>query len=190
VWSTGLNLTAEDHRLQRMAGVERAGLTGSADAGRGFLASTRKWHAAAVEAQAYEDRLLCTLLEQGDPKARVTYVPSSPVAPEIVEYYLSLSARRMQLSTSRLTLIALGDRPPAQRKATGRADLIDRSRRRREHRRDTPDRRGAAPHSTPAVVRPPAPVDPIPNASSESSRQKRSRSTLPPDKITPTQGRP
>ena len=51
---------------------------------------SNEWHEPPAEAQAYEERLLCLLLMLRDPGLRLVYVTSSPVAPAIVGYYLSL----------------------------------------------------------------------------------------------------
>lgn len=58
----------------------------------------------------------------------MTYVTSSPIAPTIVDYYLSLLTRRMRrLARSRLTLIALADRTtrPLSQKLLERACVLD-----------------------------------------------------------------
>ena len=63
--------------------------------------------------QAYEERLLCSLLELGDPRVFMTYVTAAPVAAPIVDYYLSLLPRQLRDDARRrLTLVALGDRTP------------------------------------------------------------------------------
>ena len=67
----------------------------------------------AAVAEAFEERLLCSLLELADPRVSMTYVTSVPVAEPIVAYYLSLLPRRARDDArSRLTLVALGDRTP------------------------------------------------------------------------------
>ncbi len=69
-----------------------------------------KWHEPAAETQAYEERLLCTLLKLRDPSLRMTYVTSSPIAPAIIDYYLSLLPRRARQSARRrLSLVAVGE---------------------------------------------------------------------------------
>jgi PGM1 C-terminal domain len=91
-----------------------------------------KWHEPAAETQAYEERLLCTLLELRDPKLRMTYVTSSPIAPTIIDYYLSLLPRRVRRSArSRLTLVALGERTalPLSQKLLERPEVLERIRR-------------------------------------------------------------
>ena len=52
--------------------------------------SIERWHEPPAETQAYEERLLCLLLMLRDPGLSLVYVTSSPVAPAIAEYYLSL----------------------------------------------------------------------------------------------------
>jgi PGM1 C-terminal domain len=91
-----------------------------------------KWHEPAAETQAYEERLLCTLLELRDPALRMTYVTSSPIAPAIVDYYLSLLPRRIRRDArSRLTLVAVGERTarPLSQKLLDRPLALERIRR-------------------------------------------------------------
>ena len=72
--------------------------------------TTDRWHQPPAEVQAYEERLLCWLLELRDPDLQVTYVTSSPIAPTIIDYYLSLLPRDARRhARRRLTLVALGD---------------------------------------------------------------------------------
>ena len=52
--------------------------------------SIERWHEPPAETQAYEERLLCLLPMLRDPGLSIVYVTSSPIAPAIVEYYLSL----------------------------------------------------------------------------------------------------
>jgi len=90
-----------------------------------------KWHEPAAETQAYEERLLCSLLELRDPCLRMTYVTSSPIAPSIIDYYLSLLPRRMRREArSRLTLVAVGERTarPLSEKLLDRPRLLARIR--------------------------------------------------------------
>ena len=69
-----------------------------------------KWHEPAAETQAYEERLLCLLLGLSDPDLHVTYVTSSPIAPAIVDHYLSLLRRRdPRAARARLTLLSAND---------------------------------------------------------------------------------
>src|SRR3954463_11579789 len=72
-----------------------------------------KFHEPAAEAQAYEERLLCLLLMLRDPGVRIVYVTSSPVAPAIVDYYLSLLDREIRDDArARLTLLSADDPSP------------------------------------------------------------------------------
>ena len=90
-----------------------------------------KWHEPAAETQAYEERLLCSLLELRDPGLRMTYVTSSPIAPPITDYYLSMLPRRIRRQArSRLTLVALGDRTarPLSQKLLDRPRVLERIR--------------------------------------------------------------
>jgi hypothetical protein len=69
------------------------------------------WQASAAATQAFEERLLCTLLELQDPTVRIAYVTSNPINPSIVDYYLSLLPRGIRNDArARLTLIGLGER--------------------------------------------------------------------------------
>ena len=52
-----------------------------------------RWHEPAAEARAYEERMLSALFELRDPSLRITYVTSAPIAPAIIDYYLSLLPR-------------------------------------------------------------------------------------------------
>lgn len=91
-----------------------------------------KWHEPAAETQAYEERLLCSLLGLRDPSLRMTYVTSSPIAPSIIDYYLSLLPRRVRRNArSRLTLVALGERTtrPLSEKLLERPRVLERIRR-------------------------------------------------------------
>jgi PGM1 C-terminal domain len=91
-----------------------------------------KWQEPRAETQAYEERLLCTLFELRDPAVSVTYVTSAPVAPAIVDYYLSLLPRRIRAhARSRLSLIAVGDsaRRPLSEKLLARPKVLERIRR-------------------------------------------------------------
>lgn len=91
-----------------------------------------KWHEPPAETRAYEERLLCTLLALRDPRVRVVYVTSSPVAPAIAGYYLRLLPRSLQRGArARLTLLDAGDasaRPLAE-KLLERPALVARIRR-------------------------------------------------------------
>jgi hypothetical protein len=91
-----------------------------------------RWHEPPAEAQAYEERMLSGLFELRDPRVRIIYVSSLPIAPAIIDYYLSLLPRRRRRhARRRLSLIALGDaspRPLAQ-KLLERPDVLERMRR-------------------------------------------------------------
>ena len=94
--------------------------------------STDHWHEAPAETQAYEERLLCSLLQLRDPALRMVYVTSGPIAPAIVDYYLSLLPSRVRRSArSRLTLFATGERSarPLSEKLLERPRLLERIRR-------------------------------------------------------------
>jgi PGM1 C-terminal domain len=121
-------------RLQRrMTAVERASRTGQR---RSLVVvpsrTIGKWREPAAESQAYEERLLCSLLSLRDPEVRMTYATSSPVAEGIVGYYLSLLPPRIRRSArSRLTLVALGQRGGGSlsHKLMRRPDVLERIRR-------------------------------------------------------------
>lgn len=61
----------------------------------------------------YEERLLFSLIRLRDPRARVIYVTSQPLHPEIIDYYVGLLRGMPQrVARSRLLLIALNDSSP------------------------------------------------------------------------------
>ncbi len=61
----------------------------------------------------YEERLLFTLIRLRDPRARVIYVTSQPIHPEIIEYYLDLlRGVSTRDARSRLHLLPLYDASP------------------------------------------------------------------------------
>ncbi len=63
--------------------------------------------------QAYEERLLVLLLLLRQPRLRIIYVTSMPIAPKIVEYYLALLTEVMPShARARLSLISVGDASP------------------------------------------------------------------------------
>ena len=111
-----------------------------------------KWHEPAAETQAYEERLLCLLLGLSDPDLHVTYVTSSPIAPEIVEHYLSLLApARRRGARARLTLLSAHDatsRPLSEK-------LLERPLLLRQIRRAIPDPRSCqlVPYTTTTLER-------------------------------------
>ena len=86
----------------------------------------------AATSQAYEERLLCTLLELRDPNIRMVYVTSSAVATSTIDYYLSLLPRSVRRDArSRLTLSALGEGSarPLSEKLLDRPRVLQRLRR-------------------------------------------------------------
>ena len=94
--------------------------------------STDHWDEVPAETQAYEERLLCSLLQLRDPALRMVYVTSGPIAPAIIDYYLSLLPSRVRRSArSRLTLVATGERSarPLSEKLLDRPRLLERIRR-------------------------------------------------------------
>jgi hypothetical protein len=63
--------------------------------------------------QAYEERFLFLLVLLRQPRLRMVYVTSMPIAPEIVEYYLALLTGVIPShARARLSLIALNDASP------------------------------------------------------------------------------
>lgn len=62
---------------------------------------------------AYEERLLFTLIRLRDPRARVVYLTSQPIHPEIIDYYLDLlRGVSTRDARQRLTLLPLYDSSP------------------------------------------------------------------------------
>ena len=60
--------------------------------------------------QAYEERFLFLLLLLREPRLRMVYVTSTPIAPTIVEYYLALLPGVIPShARARLTLVSIGD---------------------------------------------------------------------------------
>jgi PGM1 C-terminal domain len=91
-----------------------------------------KWHETPAETQAYEERLLCLLLLLRQPGLHVVYVTSMPVAPAIVDYYLSLLEDvAADDARARLTLLSANDasRRPLSEKLLDRPLLLHRIRR-------------------------------------------------------------
>jgi PGM1 C-terminal domain len=63
--------------------------------------------------QAYEERFLVLLLLLRQPRLRMIYVTSMPIAPKIVEYYLALLTEVIPShARARLSLISVGDASP------------------------------------------------------------------------------
>jgi PGM1 C-terminal domain len=90
-----------------------------------------RWDEPPAEAQAYEERMLSSLFELGDPSLRMIYVTSSPVEPAIVDYHLSLLPRGLgRRGRRRLSLIGLSDRSsrPLSEKLLERPGVLDRIR--------------------------------------------------------------
>ena len=90
--------------------------------------------------QAYEERFLFLLLLLREPRLRMIYVTSTPIAPAIVEYYLALLPGVIPShARARLTLVSVGDgtaRPLSQK-------LLERPRLLRRIAALIPDRRSA-----------------------------------------------
>ena len=69
-----------------------------------------KFHEPPAETQAYEERLLCLLLELRERSVRMVYVTSMPVAQDIVDYYLGLlPADIRDDARDRLTMLSAED---------------------------------------------------------------------------------
>jgi hypothetical protein len=63
--------------------------------------------------QAYEERFLVLLLLLRQPRRRIIYVTSMPIAPTIVEYYLALLTEVIPShARARMSLISVGDASP------------------------------------------------------------------------------
>jgi len=63
--------------------------------------------------QAYEERFLALLLLLRQPRLRIIYVTSMPIAPKIVEYYLAMLREVIPShARARLSLISVGDASP------------------------------------------------------------------------------
>jgi hypothetical protein len=79
----------------------------------------------------YEERLLFTLIRLRDPRARVVYVTSQPIHPEIIEYYLDLlRGVSTRDARDRLELLPLydGSATPLTRKILDRPRVVARLR--------------------------------------------------------------
>jgi hypothetical protein len=64
--------------------------------------------------QAYEERFLFLLLLLREPRLRMIYVTSMPIAPAIIEYYLALLPGVIPShALSRLSLVSVGDSSPS-----------------------------------------------------------------------------
>ena len=63
--------------------------------------------------QAYEERFLVLLLLLREPRLRMVYVTSTPIAPAIIEYYLALLPGVIPShAQARLTFVSVGDSSP------------------------------------------------------------------------------
>ena len=111
-------------RAQRFAELQQrlAGAVAAADADREQSAivvvpSRRvdKWHESPAETRAYEERLLCMTLLLRRPNLHLVYVTSEPVAPALVEHWLSLVPSGAR---ARLTLLSAND--PSARPLAGK----------------------------------------------------------------------
>jgi len=72
-----------------------------------------KWDERAAESQAYEERLLFLLLLLRQPRLRVIYVTSLPIAASIIDYYLGMLAGVIPAhARARLSLVATHDGSP------------------------------------------------------------------------------
>lgn len=59
--------------------------------------------------QAYEERFLFLLLLLQEPRLRMVYVTSTPIAPSIIEYYLALLPAVIPSARAWLSLVAVQD---------------------------------------------------------------------------------
>lgn len=90
-----------------------------------------KWDERAAKSQAYEERLLFLLLLLRQPRLRVIYVTSLPIAPSIIDYYLGMLAGVIpDHARARLSLVAThdGSARPLSAKLIERPRLIERIR--------------------------------------------------------------
>ena len=75
--------------------------------------STAPWRRAGRITQAMEERFLFLLMLLRQPRLRMVYVTSLPIAPEIIEYYLALLPGVIPShARSRLSLVAVDDASP------------------------------------------------------------------------------
>jgi hypothetical protein len=84
-----------------------------------------------AETQAYEERLLCLLLMLNDPGLSVVYVTSWPIAPAIIDYYLSLLPPAVRSNArQRATFLTVRDRStrPLTEKLLERSRVLSRIR--------------------------------------------------------------
>jgi hypothetical protein len=99
-------------RLSAVWGVLRSGREGESI----VVVPSRtvdKWDERAAESQAYEERLLFLLLLLRQPRLRVIYVTSLPIASSIIDYYLGMLAGVIPAhARARLSLVATHDGSP------------------------------------------------------------------------------
>ena len=115
-----LSALTEDERYRRFDGLQ-ARMPGVWDAMRlnhddesvvviPSISLDRTVSASGSMSQAYEERFLFLLVLLRQPRLRMVYVTSMPIAPEIVEYYLALlSGVIPSHARSRLSLISVND---------------------------------------------------------------------------------
>jgi hypothetical protein len=150
----------EAERSRRFEEIQARMVTVAAAARAGYARSVvvvpsrtvDKWQEPGSESQAYEERLLCSLLELQDPNLSMTYVTSSPIAPSIIDYYLSMLPGRIRRNArSRLTLVALGEPTlrPLSEKLLARPRVLQRIRRSIAH----PDACYVSPYITTSLER-------------------------------------
>jgi hypothetical protein len=100
-----------DRLQERMAGVWEAMRLNHADESVVVVPSVSQDSGSLT--QAYEERFLFLLVLLRQPRLRMVYVTSMPIAPEIVEYYLALLTGVIPShARSRLSLVAVHDSSP------------------------------------------------------------------------------
>ena len=122
-----LSQLSEEERYRRFDDLQERMVTPGSDAlrprgrdrGRRPVPSRRRprvgepRHLSGTAAQAMEERFLFLLVLLRQPRLRMVYVTSLPIAPEIVEYYLALLPGVIPShARSRLTLVSLNDASP------------------------------------------------------------------------------
>src|SRR5262249_40849498 len=130
----------EEQRSERFAALQRQlasvwGMLRSGQEGESIVVvpsrAVGKWDERAAESPAYEGRLLFLLLLLRQPRLRVIYVTSLPIAEEIIDYYLGLLAGVIPAhAKARLTLVSTGDGSarPLSAKLLERPRVIERLR--------------------------------------------------------------
>jgi hypothetical protein len=121
-------------RLQQPIGAATAVARGSQRRSVVVLPSRSvdRWREFPPETRSYEERLLSFLFELRDPRLDLTYITSLPVAPRIVDYYISLLPPGVRLSArKRLRLVSLGDgaQRPLSEKLLERPRVLEQIRR-------------------------------------------------------------